>query len=90
MLITLIQKKIVRLGRNENSDIVFDFEKNNQIDNNEFNLRIETIIHAAGLAHTYPSDKSEENKMNTINVTGTVKLLKYAEKLKKIKKNYFL
>ncbi len=83
-------KKIVRLGRNKNSDIVFDFEKNNQIVNNEFNLRIETIIHAAGLAHVYPSDKSEKNKMYLINITGTVKLLKYAEKLKKLKKIIFI
>ncbi len=82
--------KIVSLGRDKNSNIVFDFEKNNQIDNNEFNLRIETIIHAAGLAHTYPSDKSEKNKMNTINITGTFNLLKYGEKLKKLKKIIFI
>ena len=82
--------KIVRLGRDKNSEIIFDFEKNNQIDNNQFNLKIDTIIHAAGLAHIYPSDKSEKNKMNKINVTGTVKLLNYAEKLKKLKKIIFI
>ena len=84
------KSKIVTLGRKNDSNIIFDFEKNSEINNNHYDSKIDTIVHVAGLAHVFDENKLGKNKMNIVNVEGTIKLLCYAKKLKKLKKIIFI
>ncbi|WP_447964791.1 NAD-dependent epimerase/dehydratase family protein [Nitrospira sp. Ecomares 2.1] len=64
--------ELLTIGRTKVNDIVFDLSSGPFL-----NLGpLDCVIHAAGLAHTIPSSKTEQNKFFLINLGATESLLK--------------
>ena len=72
------EKKVAydTIGRNSTNNIIFDFEKdNNLILNNQYS----SVVHIAGKAHFVPKNEAEIDSFHKINVEGTNILLKALE-----------
>ena len=64
--------EIIKLGRSLSNDIICDLSKDiPRFKRNTFDV----IIHAAGKAHSFSDDKSDQNKFDLVNVNGTKNLL---------------
>jgi nucleoside-diphosphate-sugar epimerase len=83
------EKKIVydTIGRNSSNNIIFDFEKDNNL---IFKNQYSSVIHIAGKAHFVPKNEADIASFNKINVEGTKELLKALENQSKLKQFVFI
>jgi nucleoside-diphosphate-sugar epimerase len=83
------EKKVAfdTIGRNSSNNIIFDFEKdNNLILKNQYS----SVVHVAGKAHFVPKNEAEIASFNKINVEGTKVLLKAFENQINLKQFVFI
>jgi nucleoside-diphosphate-sugar epimerase len=83
------EKKVAydTIGRNSTNNIIFDFEKdNNLILNNKYS----SVVHVAGKAHFVPKNETEIASFHKINFEGTKILLKALENQTNLKKFVFI
>jgi nucleoside-diphosphate-sugar epimerase len=70
--------EIFSIGRRNTNNLVCDFSTNIPIINEK---NIDLVVHAAGKAHTFPKQKSQELEFYQVNVNGTSNLLEGINKL---------
>lgn len=83
------EKKIAfdTIGRNSSNNIIFDFEKDNNLNlKNQYS----SVFHIAGKAHFIPKNEAEIASFHKINFEGTKVLLKALENQTNLKKFVFI
>jgi nucleoside-diphosphate-sugar epimerase len=83
------EKKVTydTIGRNSTNNIIFDFEKdNNLILNNQYS----SVVHVAGKAHFIPKNEADVASFHKINEEGTKILLKALENQTNLKQFVFI
>ena len=68
-------EKVISVGRQKQSHIIADLTKSSFLVPEAF----DTIIHAAGKAHSIPKTEAEKQEFYNVNVTGTANLLNALE-----------
>lgn len=75
------------IGRNSKNNIIFDFEKDNNLNlKNQYS----SVVHIAGKAHFVPKNEAEIASFHKINFEGTKVLLKALENQTNLKKFVFV
>jgi len=84
--LTLNRFNIITLSRSCKSDVVCDLSEQNPLLTNG----IDTVIHAAGKAHSVPKSRNEAQEFSDVNVRGTKNLLLGLEKVSLPKQFIFI
>ncbi len=74
--LTRSEYEVESLGRSDDNTYRIDL---NLSENIKLNQQYDTIVHAAGKAHTVPRTKEEEEEFYNVNYHGTLRLLKALE-----------